>query len=69
MRMGSTPCIGRLKEIVLKSPKVDISTNQIYDISALDRHLPAKRVFENRKIEITTKRILNTSEAPRFEVE
>jgi len=68
MRMGNTPCTGRQKEIVLKPPKVDISTNRIYDIFALDRHLPAKRVFENRKIDIKTKRILNISAAPRFEV-
>ena len=68
MRMGNTPCTGRQKEIVLKPPKVDISTNQIYDTFALERHLTAERVLEKRKIDITTKRILNISAAPRYEV-
>lgn len=68
MRMGDTRCTGRQKKIVLKSPKVDISTNQIYDTFTLERYLPAERVFENRIIDITTKQILNAGAAHRFEM-
>ena len=69
MRMGNTPCTGRLKEIVLKALKVDISTKRIYDTFALERHLTAERVFEKHKIDIKTKQILNTDTTSRFEVE